>query len=64
MVLTIPRHYASSTQQEEDHVEEIALQNPNEETQEIFARSQQHKIKFGDDGHLLKASIVDVDCSS
>lgn len=57
-----PRHHASSTLLEEDTEDEIALHDPTEETQEIFTQSQEHKIKFGDNGHLLKASLVDVDC--
>jgi hypothetical protein len=63
-VLDLPRHHISSTQQEEDDEEEITLRDPAGETQEIFARSQKDRIEFGDDGHLIEASLVDVDCSS
>ncbi|KAF9790489.1 calcineurin-like phosphoesterase [Thelephora terrestris] len=66
LVLELPPHHASYIQEEEDNVEEIEetmSHDPNEETQEIFARPQQRKIKFGDDDNLIKASIVDVDCS-
>jgi hypothetical protein len=66
LVLDLPPHHASYIQEEEDNVEEIEetmSRDPNEETQEIFARPQQRKIKFGDDDNLIKASIVDVDCS-
>lgn len=64
-MLDLPPHLTSSSQEEdeeEDDVEEIATEDPNGETQEIFTQSQQHRIKFGDTGHLIKASIVDVDC--
>lgn len=60
-MLDLPPNHTSSTQQEEDD-EEITLHDPTE-TQEVFARAQEHTIKFGDDGNLIKASIVDVDCS-
>lgn len=66
-MLDLPPHHTSSSQEEEedgDDVEEITTEDPNEETQEIFTLSQQHRIKFGDTGHLVKASIVDVDCSN
>jgi len=62
-VLDLPPHYTSSTQLEEDAVEEIALHDPTDESQEVFAQSQRKKLKFGDEGHLIKASLVDVDCS-
>lgn len=72
-MLDIPPHYAS-VQEEEDieeetedtveEVEEIVSHDPNEQTQEVFSRSQQHTVKFGDNDNLIKASIVDVDCSS
>ena len=62
-MLDLPRHYASSMKQEEDNVEETILHDPNEETQEVFTQSPQHTLKFGDNGHLIKASIIDVDCS-
>ena len=63
LVLELPPHYSSSTQLEEDAVEEIALPDSTGETQEVFAQSQGKKLKFGDDDHLIKASLVDVDCS-
>ncbi|KAF9648821.1 Metallo-dependent phosphatase [Thelephora ganbajun] len=61
LILDLPRHHASSTQQDEDGE---GLYDPNDETQEIFARSQEHKVKFGDNKHLIEASIVDVECSN
>jgi len=48
---------------DEDDTEETPFHNPTDGTQEVLARSQKHKVRFGDDGHLIKASIVDVDCS-
>jgi len=78
-VLDLPRHRSSLIRQEEDdteddaeddteynsedNAEEIPLQDPTDGAQEVLSRSQKHKVKFGDDGHLIKASIVDVDCS-
>jgi len=44
-------------------MEEIAFQDPVDESQEVLAPSRKDKIKFGDNGNLIKASIVDVDCS-
>jgi len=44
-------------------VEEIALQDPTNESQEVFTQSRGKKLKFGDEDHLIKASLVDVDCS-
>jgi len=68
LVLDLPSHHGSSTEQEEDDdddddIEDTPLDIPTEETQEVLAPSQKHKIKFGDDGNLIQASIVDVDCS-
>lgn len=65
-MLELPNHHVSLTQQEddEDDTEDIQLDNPTDETQEVLAPSQKHKIKFGDDGNLIQASIVDVDCSA
>ena len=68
-MLDLPRHHASSTQdeededEEEDNTEEVHLHDPVDETQQVFAQSQTRNIKFGDDGDLIKASVVDVDCS-
>ena len=44
-------------------MEEIAFQDPVDESQEVLTPSRKDKIKFGDNGNLIKASIVDVDCS-
>jgi len=65
LVLDLPRHHASSIEQEEeeDDMEEIAFQDPVDESQEVLTPSRKDKIKFGDNGNLIKASIVDVDCS-
>ena len=63
LVLELPPHYTSSAQLAEDIVEEVAIHDPTDESQEVFAQSQGKKLKFGDDGHLIKASLVDVDCS-
>ena len=62
-MLDLPRRYTPSIEQEEDDVEETILHDPNEQTQEVFTQSPQHTLKFGDNDHLIKASIIDVDCS-
>lgn len=63
-MLDLPPQHTSLTQQEEDDLEEDRSYTPTDESQEVFAQSQAHKIKFGDDEDLINASIVDVDCST
>ena len=69
-MLDLPPHHTPRTQQEEDDLEEEEEEEEEipshalaDETQEVFAQSQKHRIKFGDDGNLIKASTIEVDCS-
>ena len=62
-MLDLPPHYTSSTEPEEDDLEETPVYDPTDESQEVFAQSQAKKLKFGDDENLIKASLVDIDCS-
>ena len=71
-MLDLPPHHTPRAQEEEDDREEEEEEEEEEEipshafadeTQEVFAQSQKRRIEFGDDGNLIKASTVEVDCS-
>ena len=69
-MLDLPPHHTPRAQEEEDdreeeeeEEEEIPSHAFADETQEVFAQSQKRRIEFGDDGNLIKASTVEVDCS-